>query len=151
MRLFGLQRNAGEKIGDAWYYVYRKCEPNEEGGGRGNSSMFAADVEAVAEQDALDDSKVVGDDGNAAMFHDGDSMTDGDSPLDRHWSTLLSILQRERRAMMREHRMHNLARRFPRNRGVSVSNARTMSRARPSNCDLRLQVDSILEAGESHT
>lgn len=58
---FHFQLNAGTKIGDSWYYVYRKYEANEEGGGRGKGeSMFAADVEAEAEADALDDTKVVG-------------------------------------------------------------------------------------------
>ena len=48
--------HAGEQVGDVWVHEYKKYAANEEGGGRlrgGEGSMFAADVEAEAEEDAL--------------------------------------------------------------------------------------------------
>mmetsp|Transcript_15896 Transcript_15896/g.36188 ORF Transcript_15896/g.36188 Transcript_15896/m.36188 type:complete len:906 (-) Transcript_15896:167-2884(-) len=89
VKFFGLQLNAGTKINDGWYHVYRKYEANEEGGGRGKGgSMFAADVEAEAEADALDDTKVVGtSDETAPSLHLQDSSSCSIAPADRRkWS-----------------------------------------------------------------
>lgn len=89
MKFFGLQLNAGTKINDGWYHVYRKYEANEEGGGRGKGgSMFAADIEAEAEADALDDTKVVGtSDETAPSLHLQDSSSCSIAPADRRkWS-----------------------------------------------------------------
>jgi len=100
--------HAGEQVGDVWVHEYKKYAANEEGGGRlrgGEGSMFAADVEAEAEEDALDDDKVVGDDTQSMLLQD---MADEDEWASRPGTPRHELLKQE---VVRQQQQQELAKR----------------------------------------